>query len=231
MSAAYATETVEAHLFDEADSQYETLKELVASEELASMTHDLVERQLEKTGRELVRRLYSAYLVLRSEEEVAEVVDGADGVARTHVRERSRTVSSIFGPVSLSRTGYSFPGAKSVFPLDSDLNLPSESYSLEVQRRALEFVTYSSFDEATRLLQQTTGVQAGKRQVQEMVARGMRDFEAFYEERSPPLSPEKTSEILIWPWKRLSPSSNVTGSSPIKSLAIRKASAIPFGSG
>ena len=198
MSAAYATQTVDTPLFEEADGQYEKVRSLVESDELASMCHDEVERRLENEGRELIRQLYQAYLCLRGRAEVGdEAVVGVDGVKRGHVRERGRNVSSLFGPVRLERTGYSRPGAGSLFPVDADLNLPVESHSLEVRRRAADIAAFASFAETTRVLREHLGILAGKRQVEELVARAMRDFDAFYEQRTPTDLSHDTSEILV----------------------------------
>ena len=198
MSAAYAMRRIEAPQFADADGQYAKVRGLIESEELASLSHDLVERRLEEEGRELMRLLLQAYLCLRGQEEVRdEAVVGADGVERTHIRVRGRNVSSIFGSVRLDRTGHGYPGAGSVFPVDAELNLPVESHSLEVRRRAADVAAFASFEETTRILKESTGVSAGKRQVEELVARATRDFDAFYEERSPTRSADDTSETLV----------------------------------
>ena len=198
MSTAYDIEADETALFDEVDAQYRVIKEMVSSPELASMSHDLVECRLESEGRELVRRLYQAHLTLRGQEEVVtEPVVGADGIMRRRARPRERRVVSIFGPVELSRTGYGHAGAESLFPVDSDLNLPSESYSLEVRRRAADYAAQTSFDETTRVLRQTTGTTSAKRQVEELTTRAASDFEAFYEQRRLAPSAAETSEILV----------------------------------
>jgi hypothetical protein len=197
MTAACAIEASETPLFGDADAKYLEIKELVESSELSSKPHDEVERLLETEGRELLRRLYQDHMTLRGQEESTGAVVGSDGIERTHLRERGRWVSSIFGPVWLERTGYSYPGSASVFPVDSDLNLPKESYSLEVRRRAADRVAQNSFDEATRVLRETTGTNAGKRQVEQLARRAAVDFEGFYEQRPPVAPPEQTSDILV----------------------------------
>lgn len=197
MSAAYAIESVETSLFDEADAKYLEIKSFVESVEWSSMPHDEVERLLESHGRELLRRLYQDHITLRGWEDVDETVVGSDGVQRTHSRERGRTISSIFGPVFLERAAHSFPGSTSLCPVDADLNLPKESYSLEVRRRAADRVAQNSFDEATRVLRETTGANVGKRQVEQLARRAAVDFERFYEETALVIPPEETSEILV----------------------------------
>jgi hypothetical protein len=48
----------------------------------------------------------------------------------------------VFGTVTLERAGYGLKGTESLHPLDAELNLPDERYSLELRRRML-ITTYS----------------------------------------------------------------------------------------
>jgi hypothetical protein len=198
MSTVYTPDTKETFLFEEADRKYEQIKQLVVSEDWASKPHDEVERLVESMGREVLLQLYGVFVNQRAQCQPAEEqpLVGSDQIERRHRRERARKISCIFGTVCLERTGYSARGTTSLFPVDSDLNLPKESYSLELRRRAAQSAVYCSFDETTRLLREATGTKIGKRQVLELVQRAAQDFEEFYLEREAPL-PDESSDVLV----------------------------------
>ena len=65
-------------------------------------------------------------------------------------------------------------------PLDAELNLPDERYSLELRRRVAEEAAKSSFDETLKSIGKTTSAHVPKRQVEELVMRAAQDFDAFY---------------------------------------------------
>ena len=71
-------------------------------------------------------------------------------------------------------------GSASLHPLDTQLNIPSERYSLEIRRRVAENAAKSSFDETLATIKKTTGANIHKRQVEELAQRGAQDFDAFY---------------------------------------------------
>lgn len=153
------------------------------SEETRSMTHSEIERELEKMGRELMRKLLQEHLQSRGPGESATPVQGSDGVQRQRVRVQERRVESIFGTLSLGRAGYGQEGVRSLHPLDAELNLPNKRYSLELCRRVAEEAAKSSFDEAYESVGKITGGHVPKRQMEEIVRLAARDFDAFYQMR------------------------------------------------
>jgi hypothetical protein len=62
------------------------------------------------------------------------------------VRLQERALETVFGTVFVERAGYGRQGADSLHPLDGELNLPVERYSLELSRRVAEEAAKSSFD-------------------------------------------------------------------------------------
>lgn len=170
----------------------------LASRETLKMTHGDLERLLDKDGRELIRQLLQDHLDYRGAGEVRGEVVGARDVRRPHARLRERKLETLFGTVTVRRTGYSAHDAETLFPRDAELNLPPELYSHGVQRRAAEEVIKTSFDQAVAALASTTGASVPKRQLEELAARAAEDFDAFYEGRSADSVREaaKTGEIL-----------------------------------
>jgi len=147
------------------------------------LTHSDLERELEAKGRELLRKLLQAHLDLRSSGEAAGPVRDASGETRSREQLHERDLETIFGTVTVSRTGYGAEGKASLHPLDGALNLPVEKYSHEVRRRAAIEAAKNSFDEGVEALETYTGAHVPKRQFEEIVARAAQDFEHFYEQR------------------------------------------------
>jgi hypothetical protein len=105
----------------------------------------------------------------------------------------------VFGTVEVGRVGYGRPGDDSLHPLDGQLNLPPERYSLEVRRRVAQEAAKSSFAEVIRTLESYTGAEVPKRQVEQLVMRAAQDFDAFYEagRREPEESAPARSVLVI----------------------------------
>ena len=161
------------------------------------MTHSDLERELEKRGRELMRTLLQEHLDNRSPGQCEQPVTDSDGIARTRVRLQERKLETVFGTVSVERAGYGKKAAESLRPLDAELNLPDERYSLELRRRAAEEAAKSSFDETFESIGKTTGGHVPKRQIEELVMRAAQDFDAFYEVRQGQAAVSEQSESVM----------------------------------
>ena len=181
-AAAWATETT-LDPFAGARAAFEQVLRVAGSEETQRMKHSDLERLLAEQGQELMRQLYQDCVEQHAQAEVAEEVVDAQGVERTRTRQQRRELETIFGTVEVGRTGYGAEGQASLHPLDAQLNLPDERYSLEVRRRAALEASKNSFDETVQTLREYTGARVGKRQVEELVERAAQDFDAFYEQR------------------------------------------------
>lgn len=181
MGAAPCPTAVEP--FAAAEQQFERITTFLRSGEACALTHSDLERTLEAQGRDLLRLLLQAHLDLRRPGEAAEPVCDADGVVRSRAQLHDRRLESIFGTVTVARTGYGTEGAASLHPLDGALNLPRETYSHEVRRRVAVESAKSSFDEGVKSLEDYTGAHVPKRQFEQLVVRAAEDFDAFYETR------------------------------------------------
>ena len=169
--------------FADTRAAFERLLRVARSEETQRMKHSDLERLLAKEGQELMRRLYQDCVDEQAQAEVADEVVDAQGRQRTRKRQQHRELETIFGTVGVDRSGYGAQGEASLHPLDAQLNLPDERYSLELRRRAALEASKSSFDETVETLHRYTGAEIGKRQVEELVRRAAEDFDAFYEQR------------------------------------------------
>jgi hypothetical protein len=168
------------------------------SKEVLNLQHGEVEKLIAKSGNELCRLFLQSYFDGREKEEaVLAYVKGADGLERNHRKEScARNLMSLFGQVEIRRIGYGKFGSQNLFPLDANLNLPTNKYSHGLQKRVAEESTKSSFDQAVDSVDRTTGGAIPKRQAEELVVNITQDFEAFYESRGA-TSAEETSDPLI----------------------------------
>jgi len=169
--------------YDQARESFEHIVGYLDSAEANTMTHSELERELEKRGRELMRQMLQEHLDRRGPGRCQEPVCGADGIERRCQRLQERNLETVLGTVSVERTGYGQPGMESLHPLDAELNLPDERYSLELRRRVAREAAKVSFDQSLESIIANTGAHPGKRQLEELVMRAAHDFDAFYEQK------------------------------------------------
>ena len=169
--------------YEHARESFEHIVGYLDSEEASLMTHSELERELEKRGRELMRILLQEHLDSRSPGHCNKPVSGSDGIDRSRLRLQERKLETVFGTVSVERAGYGKEGTESLHPLDAELNLPDERYSLELRRRVAEEAAKSSFDETLESIGKNTASHVPKRQIEELAMRAAQDFDAFYQTR------------------------------------------------
>lgn len=194
---AYATSSDDS-MFHAADEAYSEVKEWLTGLEAGARTESELQRELEPRGRELMRRLMQSHTSLRCQQVPTEDVVGQDDKRRPHVRAGSlRQLLTIFGAVEVVRQGFGGRDIDSRFPVDADLNLPEEKYSLEVRRRCAIEAARGSYDESVDALARTTGTSVAKRQVQQLATRAAQDFDAFYDTTELDVAAESTEPILV----------------------------------
>ena len=160
---------------------------LASSRVLQLPLHQIESQQLTK-GREVQRLLLQAHLELRGDGDVGpalRVPQEAGEVLYTHRRLSTRSLKTIFGPVEISRMGYSRDGAPSIYPLDQTLALPARSFSYELQRRLVKAAVQNPFHESVEAIADFTGVSVSKRSLEEILRDAARDFDAFYQQHAP----------------------------------------------
>lgn len=177
---ALAKLSVMEQAYEKPQREFDCIVSFLQSPEAASMTESELEREIEKRTRELMRLLLQEHIDRRGPG-MCEQVQGADGVERTRVRLQKRQIETVFGTIEENRAGYGHPGAESLHPLDAELNLAGERYSLELRRRVAEQAATSSFDETAQMICKSTGANVPKRQLEQLTIRGAQDFDAFYE--------------------------------------------------
>jgi hypothetical protein len=135
---ALAVLSSQERFYEQSRQEFEDIVRSLDSDEARSMTHSDLERELEKKSRELMRKLLQEHLESRGPGKCAQAIQGSDGVERSRVRPHERKLETIFGTVSVERTGYGHERNRSLHPLDAELNLPDKRYSLELCRRVAE---------------------------------------------------------------------------------------------
>src|SRR5688572_33017842 len=136
MSQAYTT----VDEWKEFSSAFETFSDMVATlndSPAQHFDHGEVEKFLDTSGRELLRRMFQGYLAHRAATEPDwESLEGHDHIIRNHRRQGTqRHLATLFGEVIVSRRSYGAPGVESRFALDAQLNLPPDKYSDGLRRR------------------------------------------------------------------------------------------------
>ncbi len=159
--------------------------------EAAGLGHAALEGRLEALGREIQRRLLQDHLDLRAaRERRREQVTGPDGIPRRRAEPgHSRPLSSVFGPVMVTRIAYRAPGAPNAHPADAELNLPPGRHSHGLGQKVASAAARGSFGQACAEVVRQTGSKLGKRQCQQLTRQAARDFGDFYADaghRPPP---------------------------------------------
>jgi ribosomal protein S9 len=83
--------------------------------------------------------------------------------------------------VSVRRLAYRHRGEENLYPADAALNLPQELHSHGFRELSAIESTRGSFEEAKEAIRRASGVEVGKRQVEQLAQRSAVDFEDFYE--------------------------------------------------
>ncbi len=171
---------VEFDFFRPAFDMFEQMLNWIQSE-TGGKSHAEMERALRERGFELLRVMYQAWLDRRSMQERQQAAEQPreSGVG---VRSRGRDIECDFGSVRLNRLGYTRAGQGTEFPLDRELNLPDELYSLEVRQRVAFEAQRSSWDDTVETITRQSGAHVPKRQAQELAGRAAQDLEAFYQQ-------------------------------------------------
>src|SRR5262249_22357394 len=115
-ACAAALKPAQADAYSSAQEQYDSIITHLHSTQAQRMTHRELEQFLDLEGRELLRRLFQAHLDERGPGLVTEPVVDAVGQEHPHQRLHSRSLTTIFGEVSLDRQGYGRRSLSSLHP-------------------------------------------------------------------------------------------------------------------
>lgn len=171
---------------------------LFGSPEMLKLPHGDLEKAAEPKAREFGRMLIQANINMRTKAEQKVEVRGVDGVVRGKVRMGCPSdLTTVFGEVIVDRFRYSAAGFSSLFPMDRELNLPSDKYSHGIRRLVAEEIAKASYDECVKSIAGRTGVAIPKRQAEELAVRAASDFDAFYEWKPALAAADSADDILV----------------------------------
>ena len=149
---------------------------------------DLGEREdvIGQEGRELQRRLLEAtFAIDAAREERAARVTSAAGIPHGSVEAgHERGVTSVFGPVRVSRMAYRNRREPNLYPADARWILPGDPYSLGMRALAAHHLAVSGFGQARKEIEDRTGVKVGPAQLTGLAGDLAAWTDDFYEERA-----------------------------------------------
>jgi len=182
--------------FDGSRGCFEDIAGWLAGSDAASLDHGPLEDDLDRRGRELLRRLLQDHLELRTAREERVEVTARNGVIHGSVEAgHTRALTTVFGTVAVQRLAYRHRGAENLHPADAALNLPAERHSHGLRRLAAVESTRGSYDAAAEAMERATGVVVAKRQVEQLARSAAVDMEDFYDACVP--EPGPSDDVLV----------------------------------
>ena len=177
--------------------EFALLQSWLSSSATLQLPLHAIEAQQSDKGREVLRLLLQAHLQQRGDGDVGPallVQSGHEQFPYAHRRLGTRSLTTVFGTVEVTRLGYSRPGMTSLFPLDQALSLPGRSFSYELQRRLVKAAVQNPFLASVETIAELTGVSVSKRSLEQILPDAAQDFDAFYQQRPPD---EATGSLLV----------------------------------
>ena len=157
-----------------------------AADEARFCDHGEREEVIGEEGRELQRRLLQATFDIDSaREERAEGVTSAAGIGHGSVEAgHGRGVTSVFGPVRVSRMAYRNRREPNLYPADARQVLPDDPYSLGMRALAAYHLAGGGFGQAQDVIRERTGVTVGRAQLTGLAEDLAAWTDDFYEQRA-----------------------------------------------
>jgi len=183
--------------FESSHAQFMVVAGFLLGKVSMAMSHADIEAHLQEHGRDIIRQMYQDHLEARAREEerIAEVRDAEGMPHRAIEHDHERSLTTVFGEVKARRLAYRRRGSANLHPADGVLNLPVERHSHGLRERAAVEASRGSFEGAVEAIHRATGLQVGKRQVEELAHRAATDFEAFY--ASSPRPAADTEDVVV----------------------------------
>jgi hypothetical protein len=157
-----------------------------AAGEAGYLDHGEREKVIGDEGRELQRRLLQAtFDIDAAREERAAGVTSAAGIGHGIVEKgHGRGVTSVFGPVRVTRMAYRNRREPNLYPADARQVLPGDPYSLGMRALAAFHLAGGGFGQAQEVIESRTGVTVGRAQLAGLAEDLAAWTDDFYEQRS-----------------------------------------------
>ena len=157
-----------------------------AADEARFCDHGEREKVIGEEGRELQRRLLQAAFDIDSaREQRAAQVTSAAGIPHGSVEAgHGRGVTSVFGPVRVTRLAYRNRREPNLYPADARQVLPDDPYSLGMRSLAAFQLAAGGFGQAQEVIEARTGVTVGRAQLTGLAEDLAAWTGDFYEQRA-----------------------------------------------
>ena len=149
----------------QARGEFNKVIDLVTREALDREIH-VVEGEIFRMLLRLGRILLELFLCSVGTGCVGQTVTMEDGSVLRYRRDSPRKYLSIFGQVSIVRAYYLKDGAKGVFPLEAQLNLPKRMYSYLLQKWMTLWGVRTTYKGAVETLEEFLGLDLAHRPIQ-----------------------------------------------------------------
>jgi len=177
-------------------TSFDSLVEMVMSEQAGSCSADEMERRLLQEVLKLGAGLMQLHLDYRSQQQQREEIVNAAGERLPYYGERERCYYSIFGQLRCRRPYFYKQEQGSESPLDAALGLGAGRYSDLLREFHEELSVAVPYGNARKLLKRLLGIGLSSRVLQGFVISDGADVEAYYEQKSAPPVEEEAS-ILV----------------------------------
>jgi hypothetical protein len=170
-----------------------------AADEAGYLDHGEREKVIGDEGRELQRRLLQATSGLGSaREQRAAQVTSAAGIRHGTVEAgHGRGVTSVFGPVRVTRMAYRNRREPNLYPADARQVLPGDPYSLGMRALAAFHLAAGGFGQAQEVIEARTGVTVGRAQLAGLAEDLAAWTDDFHEERARDAEPDLPDTDVI----------------------------------
>jgi hypothetical protein len=137
------------------------------AEQAAGLDHAERETTIEQAGRDLQRRLLQATFTIDSaREQRIGHVDSVAGIRHGTVESgHDRGVTSVFGPVRVSRLAYRNRREPNLYPADARWVLPDDPYTLGMRALVAFHLATGGYGQAQQVIAARTGVTIGRAQL------------------------------------------------------------------
>jgi hypothetical protein len=182
------SEYVPGEVFARSREAFARVEQWLAGAGADGLGHAALEEELAVRGREILQQLLQDHLDARAAGEPRrEQVTGPDGIVRRRAEPgHARPLSSVLGPVTVTRIAYRAPGARNAYPADAQLSLPAGRHSHGLAKMAAAAAAAGSLAAACAQVTERTGCKLGTRQCKELVRAAAADSGGFYATRPRP---------------------------------------------
>lgn len=157
-----------------------------AAEQASGADHADREKTIAESGRDLQRRLLEATFTIDSaREQRITHVDSAAGIRHGSVEQHhDRGVTSVFGPVRVSRLAYRNRREPNLYPADARRVLPDDPYTLGMRALVAFHLATGGYGQAQQVIAARTGVTIGRAQLTGLAADLAAWTDDFYQLRA-----------------------------------------------